>query len=122
MAPITRFKRNSKRSLEVRLRGLRDGSSTAEKKWTPWLKTAHAQTARYVVNAEFNHAVLFFEDGSYLEFEHTSRKNRWARASSHQSTADRLCQSLRLFRLNAKHLQLYFEDGSDAEFFAPASR
>ncbi len=122
MAPITRFKRNSKRSLEVRLRGLRDGSSNRRKKMDTLAKTAHAQTARYVVNAEFNHAVLFFEDGSYLEFEHTSRKNRWARASSHQSTADRLCQSLRLFRLNAKHLQLYFEDGSDAEFFAPASR
>jgi hypothetical protein len=25
---------------------------------------------------------------------------------------------LRQFRLNAKHLQLFFDDGSDAEFFS----
>ena len=31
--------------------------------------------------------------------------------------ADSVCQAMRLFRLNAKHLQLYFTDGSDAEFF-----
>ncbi len=82
-------------------------------------ETAHAQAIRYVANAEFNQAALFFEDGSYLQFEHTSRTNRWARASSDRNMADTLCRSLRLFRLNAKHLQLYFEDGSDAEFFAP---
>ena len=82
-------------------------------------KRADSQATRYVVNADFNQAVLFFEDGSYLTFEHTSRENRWARASTHQSTADRFCQSLQCFRLNAKHLQLYFEDGSDIEFFAP---
>lgn len=80
---------------------------------------ARARATRYVVNADFNQAVLFFEDESYLQFEHTSRKNRWARASADQSIAGRLCQALRLFRLNAKHLQLYFEDGSDTEFFAP---
>lgn len=124
MASIAKFKRNPKRSCEVKFevgcRACGTGHQT-QKKMDTLAKTAHTQAARYVVNADFNHAVLFFEDGSYLEFEHTSRKNRWARASSHQSTADRLCQSLRLFRLNAKHLQLYFEDGSDAEFFAPAS-
>lgn len=81
-------------------------------------KKADSQVTRYVVNADFNQAVLFFEDGSYLTFEHTSRKNRWAKASVYQSTADRVCQSLQHFRLNAKHLQLYFEDGSDMEFFA----
>ena len=81
---------------------------------------AHAQATRYVVNAAFNQAVLFFEDGSYLQFEHTSRTNRWARASASQSTADSLCQALQHFRLNAKHLQLYFEDGSDVEFVALA--
>jgi hypothetical protein len=81
---------------------------------------AHTQATRYVVNAEFNQAILFFEDGSYLQFEHTSRKNRWIKVSVSQSTADRFCQSLQLFRLNAKHLQLYFEDGSDVEFCASA--
>ena len=80
-------------------------------------KKADSQAIRYVVNADFNQAVLFFEDGSYVTFEHTSRKNRWAKASADQSMADRFCQSLQYFRLNAKHLQLYFEDGSDIEFF-----
>ena len=82
-------------------------------------KMVDSQATRYVVNADFNQAVLFFEDSSYLTFEHTSRKNRWAKASVDQSTADRFCQSLQQFRLNAKHLQLYFEDGSDIEFFVP---
>ena len=73
---------------------------------------------RYVVNPEFTQAFLFFADNSYLQFEHTSRENRWAKPSADGTTADRICQALRQFRLNAKHLQLFFEDGSDAEFFA----
>ena len=77
------------------------------------------EVTRYVVNPNFTQAVLFFEDGSRLDFEHTSRTNRWARASAPQSMADRTCQLLQSFRLNAKHLQLFFEDGSNAEFFGP---
>jgi len=73
---------------------------------------------RYMVNAEFNEAALFFKDGSSLRFEHTSRSNRWARPSADGTMADTICRALRQFRLNAKHLQLFFEDGSDAEFFA----
>ena len=76
---------------------------------------------RYVVNAEFNQAVLYFRDSSFLQFEHIGRDRRWARASSDGTTADMVCQSLRQFRLNAKHLQLFFEDGSDAEFVARPS-
>ena len=79
---------------------------------------AYEQAVRYVVNPDFNRAVLFFEDGSYLQLEHIGRENRWAKASTDQSTAGTLCQSMRQFRLNAKHLQLYFEDGTNAEFFA----
>ena len=79
---------------------------------------ARAQVTRYVVYKDFNQAVLTFEDGSHLEFEHTSRTNRWSRASSERSSADQFCRLLKSFRLNAKHLQLYFEDGSDAEFFS----
>ena len=71
---------------------------------------------RYEVNAAFNKAVLSFNDGSYLTFEHTSRQNRWAKASAEKTIADRTCLALQQFRLNAKHLQLFFEDGSDAEF------
>jgi hypothetical protein len=80
---------------------------------------AQTEAIRYVVNTTFTQAVLFFEDGSYLQFEHANRENRWARASADQTMADRLCLSLKLFRLNAKHLQLYFEDDSDAEFVVP---
>jgi hypothetical protein len=74
---------------------------------------------RYVANAEFNEAALFFNDGSFLQFEHKGRDKRWARPSADDTTAGQVCRALRQFRLNAKHLQLYFEDGSDIEFFSP---
>jgi len=77
---------------------------------------AKKRVIRYEVNAAFNHAMLHFDDGSQLRFEHTSRSNRWARASAEQTAADEICRSLHQFRLNAKHLQLFFEDGSNAEF------
>ena len=78
--------------------------------------TVRTRAIRYVANGQFNQAVLFFDDGSYIQFEHTSRDNRWARASTAGSMADTCCRALHQFRLNAKHLQLYFEDGSDIEF------
>lgn len=78
---------------------------------------ARAQATRYVANADFSQAVLFFADGSYLQLEHKGIDSRWAKASAQPSTADTVCQAMRLFRLNAKHLQLYFTDGSDVEFF-----
>lgn len=81
----------------------------------------HRQSIKIILNSGFNQSVLFFEDGSYLQFEHTSRTNRWAKASSKQSMADTFCRSLEHFRLNAKHLQLYFKDGSDTEFYPPLS-
>jgi hypothetical protein len=79
---------------------------------------AKRHVIRYAVNAAFNRATLDFSDGSSLQFEHTSRSNRWARASAEATIADEICRAIRQFRLNAKHLQLFFEDGSDAEFFA----
>lgn len=80
-------------------------------------QTALSQATRYVANGTFDKAVLFFADGSYLQFQHTGIDTRWAKASAQPSMADTVCQAMRLFRLNAKHLQLYFTDGSDAEFF-----
>jgi hypothetical protein len=76
-----------------------------------------SEVSRYVANATFTSAVLYFKDGSSLQFVHSSRSNRSARASEDDTTAEKICRSLRQFRLNAKHLQLFFEDGSDAEFF-----
>ena len=78
--------------------------------------TIKPKVTRYRVNAAFTQAVLFFADGSYLQFEHASRKERWAKASSDDGTAEDVCQALRSFRLNSKHLQLHFEDGSDIDF------
>jgi len=78
---------------------------------------AYSQATRYLVNGSFDQAVLFFADGSHLQLQHTGIDTRWAKASAEPSVADSVCQAMRLFRLNAKHLQLYFTDGSDAEFF-----
>ncbi len=77
---------------------------------------ARQAAASYQPNAGFNHAFLHFRDGSYIEFEHSSRTSRWARASTAGTMADKICLALHQFRLNAKHLQLFFEDGSDVEF------
>jgi hypothetical protein len=71
---------------------------------------------RYIANAEFTQAALHFDDGSHLTFEHSSRANRWARPSTDGSTADIVCRAMIQFRLNAKHLQLFFDDDSNAEF------
>jgi hypothetical protein len=82
---------------------------------------ANQHTMRYAVNAAFTQATLDFSDGSTLQFEHSSRSNRWARASNVSTIADEICRSIQQFRLNAKHLQLFFEDGSNVEFFANPS-
>jgi len=71
---------------------------------------------RYIANDLFTQAAVYFDDGSHLTFEHSSRSNRWARPSSDGTTADAVCKAITQFRLNAKHLQLFFEDGSNAEF------
>ena len=73
---------------------------------------------RYVANAEFNEAALYFTDGSFLQFVHKGLNERWARPSADDTLAGQVCRALRLFRLNAKHLQLYFEEGGDVEFFS----
>ncbi len=79
-------------------------------------QSAAANAVRYVANSEFNQAVLFFKDGSFLQFEHKGRDKRWAQASAQRTQADRACLGMSHFRLNALHLQLYFEDGSDVAF------
>ena len=72
---------------------------------------------QYAVDGDFKRAALFFRDRSFIEFEHSSRDNRWARPSADGTLADTVCKSIRQFRLNAKHLQLFFQDGSDLEFY-----
>lgn len=74
------------------------------------------QATGWVANAAFNRATLFFRDGSHLRFEHTSRQNRWAKASEEGTMAEKTCLLLSQFRLNTRHLELFFQDGSNAEF------
>jgi hypothetical protein len=82
--------------------------------------TSHA--TRYIANEEFTRAAVYFDDGSHLTFEHSSRANRWAQPSTDDSMAHLVCRAMTQFRLNAKHLQMYFDDGSNAEFkSAPSS-
>jgi hypothetical protein len=76
------------------------------------------RSTRYVVNAEFNEAAVYFNDGSFLQFCHKGLHTRWARPSTDDTIAGEVCRALQIFRLNAKHLQLFFVDGSDVEFFA----
>jgi len=75
----------------------------------------------YIANKEFTEASLFFRDGSFLQFVHKARDERWAKPSADDCLAGEICRGLRQFRLNAKHLQLFFEDESDAEFFVGPS-
>jgi hypothetical protein len=78
---------------------------------------ARGSVTDYIANAEFTEGSLFFRDGSFLQFVHKARDERWARPSADDTLAGEFCRSLRQFRLNARHLQLFFDDGSDAEFF-----
>jgi hypothetical protein len=84
--------------------------------------TAKRDAVRYLADPDYKRAALYFRDDSFIEFEHSSRDTRWARASADGTMADGVCQSLRIFRLNAKHLQLFFNDGSDVEFVKNAAR
>ena len=47
---------------------------------------------------------------------HVSRQPLGTSVVRKKRTADRVCQALAQFRLNAKHLQLFFNDGTDADF------
>ena len=79
---------------------------------------ARVSATDYIVNSEFTEGTLFFNDQSFLQFVHKARDERWARPSADDSAAGTVCRALSQFRLNAKHLQLFFEDGSDAEFYS----
>ena len=78
---------------------------------------ARDRATRYVANAEFNEAAVYFKDGSFIQFVHKGLNTRWARPSTDNTEAGQVCRAIKIFRLNAKHLQLFFEDGSDVEFF-----
>ena len=69
------------------------------------------------VNADFSEAVVLLRDGSRLHFCHRVGE-RWARAVCPEPAGDRaspaneVLSAMALFRLNAKHLDIQFADGS----------
>ena len=69
------------------------------------------------VNEGFTEAVMQFEDGSRLCFCHRADE-RWAKSvepdgrESDAGLAGKLLSAIKLFRLNAKHLDIKFQDDS----------
>jgi len=74
------------------------------------------------VNADFSEAVLRMRDGSRLCFCHRVGQ-RWAKAvaAGGADLAGQLLPLIALFRLNARHLDVQFQDGSrwEARFGGP---
>jgi len=70
-----------------------------------------------VANADYSEAVLRLGDGSRLCFCHRVDE-RWAKALGPEGREDQagmageLLAAIVMFRLNAKHLDIQFEDGS----------
>jgi hypothetical protein len=68
------------------------------------------------VNADFTEALLTTQDGSRLFFRHRvderSAHVKGNQAPGAENQAERVLASLARFRLNAKHLDLSFQDGS----------
>jgi hypothetical protein len=69
------------------------------------------------VNGDFSEAVVRMRDGSSLHFRHTVGE-RWARAEGtgndgrDSTEAGQVLSRITQFRLNAKHLEIRFADGS----------
>ena len=64
------------------------------------------------VNDDFSEAILAMTDGSRLRFRHCVGE-RWARAEGDPaSLAGQVLATLARFRLNGKHLDVAFADGS----------
>ena len=70
-----------------------------------------------VANEDFTEAVMRFRDNSRLSFCHRVGE-RWAKSvgpeqrEAEAGLAEELLSAIRMFRLNAKHLDIQFEDGS----------
>jgi hypothetical protein len=77
----------------------------------------HHSLVTYEVDHAFTEAVLQLRDGSRLCFCHRVGE-RWAKAVGPESReevgglAEELLSAIAMFRLNAKHLDIQFTDGS----------
>jgi hypothetical protein len=68
------------------------------------------------VNGDFSEAVLSMQDGSRLCFRHRVDE-RWVKAMAPEepgraSRAGRVFPTITLFRLNSRHLDVQFSDGT----------
>jgi hypothetical protein len=69
------------------------------------------------VNEDFTEAVMHLQDDSRLCFCHRVGE-RWAKAvgpegrAQDEGAAGKLLSAIRMFRLNRKHLDIQFDDGS----------
>jgi hypothetical protein len=68
------------------------------------------------VNPDYSEAVIHLHDGSKLCFCHRVGE-RWAKTMpcGDTATADAILASMAMFRLNRKHLDIRFQDGSQWE-------
>ncbi len=73
------------------------------------------------VNHDFSEAVLVFEDASRLLFCHRVGQRTANAEGADASVAREVLSSLTLFRLNARHLDLQFSDGTRWEALFGAS-
>lgn len=78
------------------------------------------------VSEDYGEAVLVLGDGSRLCFRHKVGE-RWAKSVGHEGSehepglAGEVLASIGLFRLNAKHLDIQFTDGSRWEARFPGA-
>lgn len=66
-----------------------------------------------VMDAAFSEAIISFQDGSRLRLVHRVGE-RWLKVEEDATTsvAAKVLARVATFRLNAKHLELLFDDGS----------
>lgn len=82
-------------------------------------ETLRAAFVSIETDARFTEAVVTLRDGSVLCFCHRVGE-RWAKAVGPDGDAggcaEELIDAVRMFRLNAKHLDVEFDDGSRWEW------
>ena len=61
------------------------------------------------VNGDFSEAVVTLQDGGRLGFVHRVQERR---TTATTGEAERIAATITRFRLNAKHLDVQFQDGS----------
>jgi len=81
-----------------------------------WAARARAAARKLRVGRRFTEAQLVFEDGSLLHFRHDPH-TRWVQAWAPDAggAAPEFVPRIERFRLNRRHLEVWFKDGSRLE-------